>query len=339
MRCILRAAPHTSNWLCGRRLTADVSILDDKQTQGLRFQVSFRTPYLRQPIAVERDQIGTLRTDGGFEPGAFRLFDWHSWDHIDGHVEWLGTLQKEIDGEVRTFVTGFRYRSVALPAHTENLGLRLAEGIEGTARVLLGNVVERLGFEPSYWMLEREAKGYRMVAIVKPELMVAVVSLADLGSSNAATRAEALDRLEGWVNHTFGGMRPERRLVQLLQCVRDWGALGQPRLFSGLRQLLERLGLAGHEQALFEFFADHWGVRDNWHGRLVVIRLLEAQGTEGARLVMSTIHDYVQNREIPAHEMALIRSVLHGLEHDGMRVAPLSDNSGQRLKQDPALTG
>ena len=77
LRCIQRAAapgPLSGGWLCARRLTADVAILNSDGERGLCFQVDFRTPYLRQPVAVERDQIGTLRADGGFEPAAFRFF-------------------------------------------------------------------------------------------------------------------------------------------------------------------------------------------------------------------------------------------------------------------------
>ena len=156
-------------------------------------------------------------------------------------------------------------------------------------------------------MLEPGATGYKIVAIADTELMGLIVSLSELGSGNQRLYASALQHLHQWVQLKLEGKSREQMLIGLLKYVRDWGPLGMTPLFRGLSEILARLGLADQEHVIFEFYADNWGVRNNWHGRLLAVRILEVLATQRACTALNSIFDYVKNRSIEPEEMDLIR--------------------------------
>ena len=94
--------------------------------RGVRFRIDFRTPYLRLPVAIDKSQIGRLSTDGTWQVCSFRFFDWHSWSHIDGTLQWHGepsSSHRRMTGEL---ATGFSYLVPEIPGEAENFGIRLA---------------------------------------------------------------------------------------------------------------------------------------------------------------------------------------------------------------------
>lgn len=290
-----------------RKITADITIIYADEIRGMRFRIDFRTPYFKFPVAVEKTQIGRETGNGRFQPASFRFFNWQNWTHIDGRIQWHGERISIHRGKRREYITGFSYAVGSIPASTENLGIRVAEGVEGSVSVLTGGESTGYGFEPGYWMLEPGATGYKIVAIADTELMGLIVSLSELGSGNQRLYASALQHLHQWVQLKLEGKSREQTLIGLLKYVRDWGPLGMTPLFRGLSEILARLGLADQEHVIYEFYADNWGVRNNWHGRLLAVRILEALATQRACTALNSIFDYVKNRSIEPEEMDLIR--------------------------------
>lgn len=297
-----------------RQVTARLTLLGESPGALPAFRLDFETPYLRLPVEVDRNQIGSEDSPSGFEPEAFRFFDWHSWAHVGGEIQWHGERAVTLTDSRVTLITGFSYRPAALPEGVGNLGLRIAEGVEGTLRVLCGEAVESVAFEPGYWLLEPSKGGYRVVPIRDHELMVLIVSLSEVGSGKPEIRSRAIEHLWQWVSFRWGRENPEIAMFLLLQHVRNWGPLDMEPLYGGLVEILDRLEVEDRERVLFEFYADHWGVRDNRNGRLLAVRTLEALGTDTSRSALYEILNYVRNRGLDTGELALIRSAAGMLE-------------------------
>lgn len=291
-----------------RKVTAQLVLIGDGTRAVNAFRVNFETPYLRLPVEVDRSQIGMEKGDSGIRPAAFRFFDWQSWVHIEGAIVWHGERESTVNGRPVNLITGFTYRPDDLSPVVGNLGLRIAEGVEGTVRVLWGEAIVTVGFEPGYWMLESGNNGYRIVPIRDNDLMVLIVSLSEIGTGNSETYAGAVEHLWQWVNFHFGQQGPEPTMLMLLKYVRDWGPLGMLPLYGGLVEVLERLRVPDKESILFESYADHWGVRDNRNGRLLAVRTLEALGTDVSRSALREILIYVRNRGLEPEELSLIQA-------------------------------
>jgi hypothetical protein len=206
-------------------------------------------------------------------------------------------------------VTGFTYRAGPLPINAGNLGLRIAEGVEGTIRVNRGDDVARMGFEPGYWLLKPDGGAYRQVAICQDELMALIVSLSEIGSVDPEVQRRAVEHLWDWVRFHLSGEIPERALRRLLHYVKDWGPLDLVPLYTGLKIVVARLGVRDSEQILFDFYADHWGVRSNRDARLLAIRTLDALGTDAARSALCDLLAYARNRVLDPDELDLLQSV------------------------------
>jgi len=291
-----------------RQVTARLTLSANAHPRdGPWFRLDFETPYLRLPVEVERIQIGIEGAHSRFSPEAFRFFDWQSWAHIDGKIAWHGGREATLNGRTVPLVKGFSYRSAKLPEDIGNLGLRIAEGVEGTLRVLRGDAVVSVGFEPGYWLLEPGGESYRVVAIRDPNLMVLIVSLSEIGTGNREIYDRAVEHLSQWVGFRWGREDPEIAMFLLLQKVRDWGPLGMAPLYRGLVETLSRMGVEDQERILFEFYADHWGIRDNRKGRLLAVRTLEALGTESALSALREILSYVRYRALDPDELARIQ--------------------------------
>lgn len=306
-----------------RNVTASVEILSREENIAMGFRIKFMSPYLNLPVAVEKAQIGYEDKDRRFTPAAFRFFDWHSWAHIDGIVEWEGLHQVSIKGKSTEFITGFVYKISIMSVAAENYGLRLAEGVEGTVRILSGGEIKRVKFEPVYWMLEPRDGKYHVVAIYDNDLMVLIVSLSSIGSGNTLVYRKSISQLEDWITFKLGRKHPEKIALNVLRYVRDWGPLRMQPLFNGLREVLERSHIPDQERIYFEFYADNSGVVDNRHGRLLAVNMLQAVGTEKARVALNAIYDYSENQNIQPQELdhiqTTIGAVTNGLGEDSRR--------------------
>ncbi|MEW8505752.1 MAG: hypothetical protein AB2598_03545 [Candidatus Thiodiazotropha sp.] len=294
-----------------RQVTAEVSMLEEETNSAVGFRVEFKTPYLHLPVEIDKTQIGDDDNQLEFRPAAFRFFDWQSWAHIAGEICWLRERQVEVSGERQGFVSGFEYRVATVPTASDNLGIRLAEGIDGTARVLVNRDIRQMKFEPVYWMLERGDDGYHIVAINSNDLMVLIVSLSEIGSGNEQVYDKMIGRLTDWVRHRFKGKSQERTMLAFLVYVRDWGPLSMEPLYRGVKEVLTQLDITDAERILFDFYADNWGLRDNRHGRLLVVKTLEALGTQEARSALEAISIHTQSHNIPPDESRLIQNAIH----------------------------
>jgi hypothetical protein len=295
-------------WRLRRQITARLTLMGRGPAAAPAFRLDFETPYLRLPVEVDRGQVGAYEPGSGFRPAAFRFFDWRSWMHIEGRIEWHGRRDAALGGGEVTLITGFTYRPGDLPEGAGNLGLRIAEGVHGALRVLWGDAVVPVAFEPGYWMLEPGNDGYRVVAIRDNTLMVLIVSLSEIGSGKEATYAKSVDHLWQWVGFHCGRLDPESAMVRLLRYVREWGPLGMSPLYRGLVEILDRLQVPDKERILFDFFADQVGVRDNRDGRLLAVRTLEALGTDASQAALREILSYVRHRGLEPAEIALIQA-------------------------------
>ena len=302
-------------WRLHRQVTARLTLLEEGGGAVPAFRIDFATPYLNLPVAADRRQIGFEDNDSRFQPEAFRFFDWQSWTHIGGEIEWHGERCVVVSGRQMTMIEGFTYRPEEPPAGVGNLGLRVVEGVEGTLRVLWGDAVVSMGFDPGYWMLEPGQDGYRVVAIRDTDLMVLIVSLSEIGSGNPETYAGAVEHLWQWLSFQCGQQEPESAMLVLLKYVRDWGPLGMAPLYGGLVEILNRLGVAGKERILFEFYADNWGVRENKNGRLLAVRTLEALETDASGSALGEILNYVRHRGLAPEELALVKEAVGRVEH------------------------
>ncbi len=297
-----------------RQVTAEVSMLAEETNIAVGFRVEFKTPYLHLPVEIDKIQIGSEENQLGFRPAAFRFFDWQSWAHMSGEIGWLRERQVEVSGETHDFVSGFEYRVADVPTASDNLGIRLAEGIDGTVSVLVNRDIRQMKFEPVYWMLERGEHGYHIVAINSNELMVLIVSLSEIGSGNEQIYDKMIARLTDWVRLSFKGKSQERAMLAFLVYVRDWGPLGMEPLYRGLKDVLTRLNITGAERILFDFYADNWGLRDNRHGRLLAVKTLEALETHEAHRALEAISAHTKSQNIPPEESQLIRNAIRSYE-------------------------
>jgi hypothetical protein len=277
---------------------------------GARFSVEFKTPYLRFPVEIEKAQIGFEEEKYRFRPEAFRLFDWQSWVHIEGEIDWQGEREMNLKGKRQVFITGFSYRVHDVPSAIGNLGIRLAEGVEGYTRVLCLRDIRRMKFDPVYWMLEPTDSSYNVVAIKDPDLMVLIVSLSEIGSGNRRVYDKSIRRLVEWVATELGNLNPEKTLLKFLRIVRDWGPLAMEPLYHGLKEAFEKLQIANQERIIFDFYADNWGLRDNRQGRLLAVKILEALATENARFILDEILALVRNQGIQPKERELIHGAI-----------------------------
>ncbi len=297
-----------------RKITADLNILKTQEDLAVAFTVRFRSPYFRLPVPLEKAQIGEITPDGGFQPTSFRFFDWQTWAHIEGVVEWCGEHRVQAEGEEVDFITGFSYRVAELPAFAGNLGLRLAEGVEGMVRVSCGAKIARVQFDPVYWLLEATGLTFRPVPIRSNKLMGLIVPLFDLGRGDPRVFDSAVDRVQRWAELNLDDRKPFRQVLPFLRHITRWGPLGMKPAFRGIVLTLERLQVPEIEQHLFDFFADNWGVWGNRNGRLLAVRLLEALATERAKAALKTIIELVRNQEIAADELDLIRTAVGSAE-------------------------
>ena len=297
-----------------RNITADLEILSREENISIGLRVKFITPYLNLPVAVEQTQIGYKDKDLGFTPAAFRFFDWHSWTHIEGKINWEGARPVNVKGTRAEVITGFVYKISDMSVPAENYGLRLAEGVDGAARILWGGEIKRMKFEPVYWMLEPRDTKYHVVAIYDNDLMVLIVSLSSIGSGNKLVYSKSIRQLEDWIAFKLGRKHPEKIALNFLRYVRDWGPLRMDPLFYGLREVLERLHVPDQERMHFEFYADNSGVVDNRYGRLLAVNMLKALGTEKARVALNTIHDYTKNQNIQPEELELIQRAISAVD-------------------------
>jgi len=293
-----------------RNLTADIEILSHEGSIAIGLRIKFITPYLHLPVAVERLQIGYEDKDHRFTPTAFRFFDWHSWAHIEGKIGWEGARTVNIKGSKTEVITGFVYEISDISVPAENYGLRLAEGVDGTIRICSGGEIQRMKFEPVYWMLEPAGTKHHIVAIYDNDLMALIVSLSSIGSGNKLVYSKVIGQLEEWIAFKLGRKNPEKTTLEFLRYVRDWGPLRMEPLFYGLKEVLDRLQIPDQERIYFEFYADNCGVGDNRFGRLLAVNLLEALGTEKARAALTGIYDFTKNQDIQPEELELIQRAI-----------------------------
>jgi hypothetical protein len=86
-------------------------------------------------------------------------------------------------------------------------------------------------------------------------------------------------------------------------------------MFSGLKEVIERLQIPDQERIHFEFYADNCGVGDNRYGRLLAVNMLEAVGTEKARVALNAIYEYTKNQNIQPKELELIERAISAVAH------------------------
>jgi hypothetical protein len=292
-----------------RGVTADITVIE-AQHDGAEIRIDFRSPYFGLPVSVDAAQIGAIDPRQRLQPAAFRFFDWQTWSHIDGTVDWRGERSVQVKGDDVDFITGFEYRIPKLRRLAGNLGLRLAEGIEATVRIACGMKVARVPFEPAYWLLEATADGFRPVPIQSNKLMGLIVALFDLGSDEPAVSANAVDRLQQWAELNLDSKKPFRRVSLLLRYIRDWGPLGRKPMFAGVVLVLQRLQVQEPARHLFDFFADNWGVRNNPSGRLLAVRLLEALADERSQRALLAILELVNNQDIAPRELDRLHAAI-----------------------------
>lgn len=304
-----------------RGVTASIEMLDPKEHIAIWFRIKFLSPYLHLPVAVEKTQVGYSDKHDKFTPTAFRFFDWHSWNHIEGIIAWEGAHKVIVKNTSVEVITGFVYSISDMAVRAENYGLRLAEGVDGTVRIAGSSEIERLNFEPGYWMLEPSGSKCDVVAIHDNDLMILIVSLSSIGSGNPRVYEKSIKQLEDWIAFKLHSKNPERLALELLRYVRDWGPLRMQPLFPGLADVLQRLHIPNQEKILYDFYADNFGVLDNRHGRLLAISMLQALGTEKAQSALNSMYDYSKNREIQPSELRHIQKAIQAAS-DGRREAP-----------------
>lgn len=298
-----------------RNVTADIDVFGRDENIAIGLRIKFITPYLNLPVTVEKTQICSENEERRITPTAFRFFDWHSWAHIEGKIDWEGARTVEVNGTKTELITGFVYTISDISVPADNYGLRLAEGVDGTARVLLGRKIERMKFEPGYWMLEPTDTKHNVVAIYDNDLMALIVSLSSIGSGNRLVYNQAIGQLEEWIAIKLGRRHPEKTTLAFLRYVRDWGPLRMEPLFYGLKEVLERLQIPGQEKIYFEYYADNCGVGENRFGRLLAMNMLEAMGTRKARVALIEIYKLSKNQDIQPEELKLIKKAIRAVAH------------------------
>ncbi|PID42527.1 MAG: hypothetical protein CSA52_01400 [Gammaproteobacteria bacterium] len=296
-----------------RTVTANVEVLSPEGSDAFSFSVRFKTPYFHLPLEIAKTQVGHESDTNAFQPSAFLFFDWQSWQHITGKIKWLGERSKRIDGKKTEVITGFVYEANIADQSSRHLGLRLAEGVEGTVRVLGKRTFKSMVFKPAFWMFEPMDYRYNLIHINDIKQMTLIVSLSEMGSGNPELYHNAVARIEEWISLTVKRNNPESVMLVFLRHVRNWGPLGMPPLFQGLCEILGNMGVADQEKLLYDFYADNWGARNNPNGRLLVVKTLEAMGTKKAGAALALIFEYIQNQPVHADELAMVQQAIESV--------------------------
>ncbi len=306
-----------------RSVTAVFQVLPPHDRVAAEFRINFRSPYFHIPVSVDRSQIGRIKRDQSLKPGAFRVFDWQTWAHIDGNVEWHGERHAISKGQKLELITGFSYRIPELPGGVGNLGLRLAEGVEGKVRIACGRTIAQVDFDPVFWLLEATIQGFRPVPIKTNKLMGLIVSLFEIGSGSPHVARIAATDLRQWVEHNVGSEKPFAGTRELLGYIRDCGPLGMEPLYEGIKDLIEQLQVADFERELFDFVADNWGVRSSRNGRMLAAKLLATLNTDRAKAALQALYRLVRNAGLAAEELDLILSVAKKAKGHGKNNHPI----------------
>lgn len=174
-------------------------------------------------------------------------------------------------------------------------------------------LIVRVKFAPLYWMIEPKNSSHNVVAIKDTELAMLIVSLSEIGSGNRQVYSKAVERLEEWVTLKSQRKGTEQALLVFLMSIRDWGPLGMEPLYGGLKEVMERLPLPDKERVLFDFYADNWGVRNNWNGRLLTVKTLQALSTEKALFTLTAISKYMKNQAVSPEELVVIQAAVDAI--------------------------
>ncbi len=293
-----------------RTVTAEPRILASPDRLATEICIDFHSPYFHLPVSVDKSQIGQVDSCQLLKPAAFRLFEWQTWVHINGNVEWHGERHVHNKEQQLDFVTGFSYRISELPEGGGNLGLRLAEGVEGEVRIACGKTISRVSFEPVFWLLEATDHGFRPVPIKTNKLTGLIVSLFDMGSGNPTVMGKAVADLCQWAEYNIGHEKPFTGTRKLLVNIRDWGPLEMEPLYQGIKEVFKLLEVADLERELFDFVADNWGIRNNRNGRILAVKLLAALNTNQAKAALHAVYELVRFGGIDEEELELIRMSL-----------------------------
>jgi len=292
-----------------RTVTAEPRIVLSHDRLATEISIDFRSPYFHLPVSVDKSQIGQVDSCQLLKPAAFRLFEWQTWVHINGNVEWHGERHVHSKEQQLDLVTGFSYRIPELPERGGNLGLRLAEGVEGELRIACGKTISRVSFEPVFWLLEATGHGFRPVPIKTNKLTGLIVSLFDMGSGNPRIMGKAVANLCQWAEYNIGQEKPFAGTRKLLVNIRDWGPLEMEPLYQGIKEVFEQLKVVDLERELFDFVADNWGIRSNRNGRVLAVKLLAALNTKQAKAALNAVYELVRFGGVDDEELELIRVI------------------------------
>ena len=80
-------------------------------------------------------------------------------------------------------------------------------------------------------------------------------------------------------------------------------------LYPGIRDVLKQLQVVDLERELFDFVADHWGIRSNRNARVLAMKLLGTLNTKPAKAALDAIYLFMRHRCVTGEELDLISTL------------------------------
>jgi hypothetical protein len=266
--------------------TAKVAILRNEWKEMIGFSVQYMESdaFDAQIVFVDEQRmlLGYTNADGKPQERAMRFFRFSTWINIPGHfiVSDNQRIRRNVDGQEKSFVSGFTFMADAPLTDATYLGLRMVEGIfmpEGKGYfVVKGDDIVMEQFDTAYYFITPHSESREITAIQDEMWVFPVIYAFYIASGNNKfpeyKYREGLQRLVEWYQ------MKDVPAIDLLEHLWAQGPRRWMPLYHGLVRVFSQLELTNIEKTIYEFYQRH----EEPSARIFAVRLMGALKTGNA---------------------------------------------------------
>ncbi|MCG6859793.1 MAG: hypothetical protein LJE70_00660 [Chromatiaceae bacterium] len=263
--------------------TATVAIVRDEWKEMIGFAVRYMESDASdaQTIFVDEERmlLGYTNAEGKPQEMAMRFFHFSNWLNIPGRIIVSDDLRirRNVDGQDKSFVSGFTFIADTPLTDANYLGLRMVEGMfmpEGEGYfVVKGDDIVIEQFDTAYYFITPHSES-REITAIKDEIWVFPVIYAFYIASGNNKFPEYKYR-EGIQGLTQWCQMKGVPVIDLLKHLWAQGPRRWMPLYHGLVRVFSQLKLIDVEKRIYEFFKCH----EEPSARIFSVRLLGALKT------------------------------------------------------------
>ncbi len=263
--------------------TATVAILRDEWEEMIGFSVQYMESDASdiQTVFVDEERmlLGYTNAEGKRQERAMRFFHFSNWINIPGRIIVSDDQQirRNVDGQEKSFVSGFTFVADAPLTDADYLGLRMVEGMfmpEGEGYfVVKGDDIVIEQFDTAYYFITPHSESREITAIQDEMWVFPVIYAFYIASGNNKfpeyKYREGLQGLTQWC---------QMKGVPIIELLEHLWAQGPRRwmpLYHGLVRVISQLELIDVEKCIYEFYRCH----EEPSARIFAVRLLGALKT------------------------------------------------------------